>query len=132
MITKADLSLDQAIRKCWHCGKESILDLRKLRLGVVAGDTKNPNLTHLSPCSCGANEAINRTFEDSFMGSQPSPGHLMANVLSDYLRTKGRVQEELKLQVASEVKLPVGVKEISGATKFTLESLHATFLAAKT
>jgi hypothetical protein len=132
MITKADLNLDQAIRKCWNCGKESILDLKKVRLGVVAGETKNPNLTHLPPCTCGANEAINRTFADSFVGAHPSPGHLMANVLSAYLRTKGRVQDDLKLQVASETQLPIGAKELSGVTKFTLESLHDALLAAQT
>jgi hypothetical protein len=97
---------------CAACLKENTVNASALTLG----QGRSPHAIALPPCSCGAQEFLQRTFDVHPVESQA--GHRMAvNALAEHLKGTGRIHESHGAAVAS-AGTPPQVGRLLGAVPY--------------
>jgi len=77
---------------CSECGKTNVISINSLLIGT---DT-DKNVIILPQCSCGAQEFLNRTLDNSGEHAR------IVNSLHHFLHKKGKVHEKLKDKLDKE------------------------------
>lgn len=86
-ITKAKI-----IQVCSECGKTNVVDVESLQ----AGSERDENIVVLPECLCGAQEFLNRTFDN--LGEHAR----IVNSLHAFLYKKGKVHPKAKEKLDRE------------------------------
>lgn len=90
MIKK--ITKTKIIQLCTECGKTNIIDVDSL----IVGTEMDENIVVLPECSCGAQEFLNRTFDN--WGEHAR----IVNSLHHFLHKKGKIHKEVKEKLDKE------------------------------
>lgn len=108
---------------CASCGATNLVPLATLVLGAGVEGRVNPNAITLPPCSCGAREVLNRTWDRTprdYHRSAHCEQRCAVNALAGYLKGRGQQAALARAIHAAEIGEPPEIMLIEDAVAVLL------------
>lgn len=121
-ILDLDAAAGTLTQECAKCSKLNPIALASLELGIhQQGSTpddvvSDPDVIRLPPCSCGAQEFINRTWDETppeFHGSHHDRHRRVVNGLGEHLKAIGRSHQKHKAAHSKEPRRPSDFEDVT-------------------